>query len=55
MDENEVAELMARVMQWNVDRASSPAMIEFVYEGENTFTLVAVPGNKMRVTVEAID
>ncbi len=55
MDENQVAELIAKSMQWHVDRAESPAMVQFEYEGENTFTLLAVPGNRMRVTVEAID
>lgn len=55
MNENEVAALMAKTLQWASDRAESPAFIECQYEGDNVFTLVAVPGNNMRVTVEAID
>lgn len=54
MDEIETATLMARALQWASDQADSPAFVNFEYQGDNTFTLLVVPGRKMLVTVTEV-
>ena len=57
MDENEVASLLAKTLQWASDRASSPAFINFTEEegGGPTVSFIAVPGDKFIFTVEKVD
>ena len=55
MDEIETAALLTRVLQWASDKAESPAFVNFEYQGDNSFTLLAVPGRRMLVTVTEIE
>lgn len=54
MNENEVAHLIAKTLQWVVKQAESPSLAQVAYEGDNKFSLVAVPGRVFEITVKEL-
>ncbi len=54
MNENEVAHLIAKTLQWVVKQAESPSLAQVAYEGDNKFSLIAVPGRVFEITVKEL-
>ena len=52
MDENEVAQMIAKTLQWVIKQADSPSLVQVAYEGDNKFSLIAVPGRVFEVEVK---
>lgn len=55
MDEDDCAKTMCAGLEWHGRQMSSPAFIEYEYEGGNSFLFTAVPGRRFRATIVEIE